>query len=436
MQADKLQQSLWTGFYDFAVAVKMAGQGMIHRGMATSSRMADVYLACQLWDLADDALDQVLDLAQGQWGVSGLSIGCVVPPINALRANPNAEPRVIRTAGGWCFPTNPDLYAATRAKPRTCDLFRGRDPLRRVVDACRERDLQVRLEVWASTAAAVTAKYPDAACKDLFGHLVPDRICLVNTDSQELIVATCRDLVEQYVPDAVVLHDLWPGSAGPSDLHFPFSVGDAGRALLALCFCETCLRLAHGPSDGQAARRAALARMDRILHSGQPDDSPLLSLYNDEVLGGFIAAQWQTAAGLVRSIRSAISAPPIVTIDAALAGHSQVTEHLSQMDRVCVSAAEMHAEEAESAARIALALSPAARQAGVQLPAYPHDGCCAPAPESALLVRVLSRLFEMGVAAVTLQEYGHIPAEAYAGVRQAVRFSRRKSLGPQPPASV
>lgn len=414
--------------------------------------MFQVHLICHLWDLLDEGVDEVLDRLQGELGLAGVCVPVVCPPVALLRARPPGAPgRIFRSRGGLFFAPQEEYYQATRCKPVVSTWLKGRSAsagLRRVADGCRKHGLAFRVVVATSAAGRMTARNPHAAAKTVFGDSWPDRLCLVNPDVRSFVVGLCRDLADNYGPTAIELTELHVGRVGRrragAESVAGLDLGPGGRALLELCFCESCRQLDQdggprqaGGLDIASAVRSAEVRLSRVLETGRAIDQTANQVLGDDpALCAHVKSQWRALTDLVQTVRKEIACELIVhayddSVRAAADPCPLTDGGPAPLDAILIRhgwVEQPSGEDVESVARSAVARAGPGTRAELQIPVY--ELCQATVPDAtqvaaSVLVRTLSRLAELGIASVSLDSYGQVPASALTGVKQAVRFARR-----------
>ena len=405
--------------------------------------MFQANMICHLWDLLDEGVEEVLDRLQGELGVSGVCVPVVCPPQAQLRCRPGAGPRIFRTRGGAFFAPQDAYYQATRCKPAASGWLKNRNPLQLVAEQCRKRKLDCRAVVHSSSTALLARRHAQAAAKTVFGDAWPERICLVNPDVQALLVGLCRDLAENYQLSAIELRGFHMGRIRPDSLGFdpPFDLGPGGYALLQMCFCESCRQRADSSSEvshdlgPESAARSAETRLRRILEAGPATGglglTPEQLLADDAPLREHAAGQWRALAGLLESICRECDCPVILhTYDDLIQGAARDHpladgEPIRGPAAVLAHVRSVSLSETEEVARTVVGLAGPGQGAEVEIRPYVGQPVDAEPTGAPALVRNLSRLVELGVRSVNLDDYGRIPEAAWPGVKQAIRFARR-----------
>lgn len=390
--------------------------------------MFHVSVQCYLWDLVDEGIDDVLDRLKGEAGATGISVGLAMPKIDELRCHPGVSPRSFRCAGGAQFQADLSLYAGTRVRPVVAGWLRKSNPLPALAEACTKRGMELRAWIVACDSLTVVERNPNAACKDLFGDPSPNRLCPVNPDVREYLRALVAQASETFAISALELDAI--GFAAPHRVHHAaqigMDVGEVGRWLLRLCFCESCRQAAdrHG-IDSSAAARAAELRLERIFRKGEaPEQSVQDVLGDDPLLAEYTHWRCSQVTALLRSIRESCRCRLVLhrrgttetsgTDYRQLAGFADgLLAPASPTDGVPVSDAIEAAQEDVTGtnARVEVAVD-----AG-----FPSCG------EAASLVRALSQAAHGNACGAVVSNYGMIPLARLDWIKQAARYAQRET---------
>lgn len=379
--------------------------------------MFQAFMAAYPWDLWDEGVDDVLGRLQGEVGVTGLSVWAVVPSLTQLRVR-DAKPRVFRTRGGVCFQPVEGRYGSTRCKPVVADWLRGRDVLARIAERCSQREMSFRLLVSASAAGRAARQRPQFACKNALDDASTVSLCLANADVQAYLEGLTADLSEQYQPAGVLLADYvcaW-GDAYVEPLRVGGTpLSDALRALLSICFCESCLQKAGAAgvdtrSALEVVRSAIMRHLDGPASDGRGDHAPAAE---QEPLAAYLRWRGEELSALLRRFATLGGSELVLRTEPTPPSSIQHAVLVSAIpDTVSVQFASTDALEA-----------------GVGLSAKGVEWY---APETLMreadgsgLVSLTARAVELGYKRIEFGNYGHLPADALAAVSRAVRYARR-----------
>lgn len=388
--------------------------------------MFETFVVSHLADLCDSGLDESLDAIQGL-GAGGVTLIVTSPPLARLRCAAAADPRVLRSRGGYFFQPDAAHYADTHLAPVVSSWVRQRQPLTRAVAACRQRGLAVRLRISAFEVGRIAGKHPEAAAKTVYGDVASDTLCPASAAVRALLRGTIRDLAERFAPDAIELSDLryHSGALGAGGLAIGFDPGPGFLALISLCFSEASRQAAaERDIDTEAAARWVKVTLDRALNSGEPLMESLGGLLRDaEIPRGYMQCQQDTLdtllVGLMRSTP--------VGLHLVLPGDDE--------DGVVPSSASVKAAagvvleaDIESSEDVALDLSELRRRFGdgvritLDLDAAGELGAI---PQG--LVSSVKAAVDQRAAAVSFSEWGIMPSTRLAAIKQAVRYAVRSS---------
>jgi hypothetical protein len=389
--------------------------------------MFKVQVIAYPWDLEDEGIDRVLDTLQGEVGVQGLSVVAASEPVCELRARPEAIPRVFRSRGGLYFHPGGECYSDTRLKPVTSRWLKSRDPIARVAETCRERNIGLRLIVQTRRIGRLAEKNPTLVAKSVFGDESTAALCPINPDVRAFFCDLVADVCRQYSPEAVEIHDMDRPfeTAVLSSAADRYALGPAGEALFSICFCESCRQWAsENGADAEGAARSADVTLGKAIESGQALIGTLDDLIAaDEILGAYVESLRVGHAEVVDAMARAASR------DVALRVTAQADRHcgrLSRLVRECqaiVADAEIPLSEAHDDP-LTLAHDIAATRDDL------HCDARIPAREATfgdppIAVQTLRLLVDRGVAGAHLDHYGVMGAVELNAAKQAVRYARR-----------
>jgi hypothetical protein len=377
-----------------------------------------LFLLAYPWDVADEGLGPRLDRLRGEVGVTGLSLWAAAPPVAELRAR-DVAPRVFCSHGGVLFQPSDRLYVNLRAQPIVSTWLRNSNPIKQVAEACAARDIKLRAVISASATGRLAERYPEFACRNLFGGESQHRVCLGSADVQSLLGALIADLTAQCELSAVVLTDFaitWPDMLNGCFQAGPL-LGPVEQSLLGACFCPACQRNSHeGGVDAAAAKRTATQFLQQFLDDGGRWEKPLDEfLAQHPAVTAYRRSQMQILNNFLRKLNDACRCG-IILDGGGSEGRGAVAPDpaIAAGFITPVERAEQHAIAARSAGS----------RGEIRLPAWwamPARG-----PQ---LVGLLPEAARQGVAGVTIDHYGILPDTALTTLRQAIRFTRRSVSG-------
>ncbi len=372
-----------------------------------------LFLLAYPWDVADETLGPRLDRLAGEVGVTGLSVWAASPPVVALRAR-EVTPRVFQSRGGVFFQPGDRHYAGLRAQPIVSTWLRAGDPLKQVAQACASRTLELRTVVSGSAMGRLAERYPELSCRNLFGAESQQRTCLGNAEVQGLLLATCADLSTQFSPSAMVLADFaigWSDARSDAFRCGPV-LGPVEHLLLVTCFCGACVRSAEEAGiDAPGARRTAMRQLQTTLEQGTVEAKPSDEwLSGEPVLASYRRRQVQVLNSLLRRLADACRCPIVLDMTPEATG-------LASPESAVAATVITPIERSE---QLGLAVKTGAPRNEIRLPAWWAMGSRGPQ-----LVGLLPEAARLGIAAVTIDDYGAVPDATLNTLKQAVRFTRR-----------
>lgn len=367
------------------------------------------------WDLVDENLDVVLDRLHGDVGVAGLSLWTATPPVLALRVAAD-QPRVIRSDGGLLFHADRAPYSATRCQPLEAPGSTTGNRIARIIAGCAQRDMPVRAVVSASRLGRLPKRHPEMCCKNVFGIESQAVLCLGNPDVAAFLVGLVSELSGRWPLSAVVVRDFdicWV-EAFSADLRTP-PLGEVGRWLLSLCFCESCRQRAGeaGVDVESACRSVAKYVVGSMETSGTPSESSATAVSDDPSLAAFLRWRGEELSRLL--VRLVDSCGCDLLLD-----RGGIHERHEASDEPVLTAPAGVVTKIESAEALASAAFPAARRNELRLPLNLTAGVDGPT-----LVSLCSRAVESGFDAVEIDDFASLPESAMTPIKQAARFARR-----------
>jgi hypothetical protein len=296
--------------------------------------------------------------------------------------------------------------------------------LRGLGDACRKAGLSLQAWVVCCQGSALAARYPWAAGKDVFEDVLPGGLCPSNPDVREYVQAVVDDLSSNYGLEAVVLDAAcYPAQHSHAHRQSGIEPGPVETLLMGLCFCESCRQEAvQAGLDIDATVRTAQVTLERWMTTGQPAPLSLDAFVaKDRLVDEYLQMRCRLVARWLSRLRASCSPgllyhvprePLAVGVDVRAVAEHVDASLLTLEDGPGRSATE----DQERWAGLAGGMS----RLAVRVQAYPP--ACADAPS---LVRTLTGLAELGVARAYIENYGLIPLERLAWLRQAIRAAQR-----------
>ncbi len=394
------------------------------------------------WDLVHEATAHALDFLQGEVGMTGVTVCAAGGPLVQWQRRGD-ESRIFRTRGGLYFPPDPQRYADTRCKPVVSDWVKKRDPLARLGEACAARGLRLRATVSATRVGRMALRHPALAVKNALAAQSESALCLSNPDVQAFLGALVADLAARPGVAGVVVRDLiscW-AEAGADSLAAPFGLAPTDRALLGLCFCESCVQQAGAAVDAAAARRSVQNYLQRRAAGSMEEAVLRRAVPDDPVLQRYLAWQSETAAALLNRLADSTSLDLHVLVDSAHIAMGRAFQPSVGPARQPVDA-EPNPMTVRSSNVLQASAGPTPLPAAIvpiaawtELPAESLGSRpplevelttsllrSSPAPD---VVAGMQRLAAVGVCAVSVADYASLPASAWTALKQGIRFARR-----------
>ncbi len=379
--------------------------------------MFAAYLRMFPWDLLDDDLESMLDRLHGDVGLSGISLWMALPPTEYLRSR-CLKPRFVRSGGGLLFPFNEAAYVGTRCKPLIADWVRGKEPLRRIGEACAKRGLSIRAVISASRTGRLAHRYPEMACKSVFQDPCDESVCLSHPDVRSFLSAMVSDLSSREGVGAVVLSNYliaWtPGLRRHREVDPP-GLGDVERILISTCFCESChQRAVEAGVDVAAARRCVEVLVSKALEAARPGDRSLSGVLADSPpLAAYFAWRSRELSQLLECLSQASKC------ELVLERYDDGMEGVLQSD-LEMTARTVVLHRGQDCTTRTVATCAAARRNELLIPTNHVEDSKGPK-----LVSALARAAEAGFAAAEFDGFDRLPDSWLTTVKQAVRFARR-----------
>lgn len=430
-------------------------------------------MRCNLWDLVDEGIDDVLDRLKGEAGITGISVPLVCPPVEQLRPHKGVSPRTFRSQGGAQFQPRAEFYANTRLKPVVAEWLKKSNPLPAVAEACAKRGLSLRGEIDCCQSPVLIEKYPFAAAKDVFGETNPNWLCPVNPDVAEFLIAQAIELGSMAILNSMeIQHFQFPyerfhrfflpnptadTAADESELprnrlnlneseeQTPLSGlvsklrQDLDRArtrvdhlihenvvgwLLSLCFCESCRQCAGRESIALAEfEKAVLKCLETSFYSGEPPDDSITQLIaaNDH-LEKFLQWRDRRIEDSIKEMKQRVQLPLLMHRRVDNAGRDDDVQLARHMNGLVITMFKL-----SRSGSVERSLRVAQRRFGDTLPLhvkFTTAGFAGP-KDSTELVRGVSEAAQDQVVEIVFDNYGGTPLSRLAWIKQAVRKALR-----------
>lgn len=391
--------------------------------MFTTGILADI------WNVVDFGIEESLDLIQSV-GAQSISLRVTSSRVSQLRAGEFDGPRMFRSDGGYFFQPDKSKYANTRIKPVVASWLKSRDPLEKIAESCRKRDLELRLRISALEHPLIASRYPEGVTKSVFGDSAPETLSAANPDVVELLRATACDLTSRCPKSAIELEEIcFRSGARESDcLQLGPDFDDGFFSLLALSFDESSRQFAIRENvDVDAVSRWISVTLEKALSDGHPVESLHMELMEESpILKSFVHSQIDAVTILVSQVETAIeNALSVVFCGQVFDGSfPRVDCDALKNDRsVIIQSQDGFVHESQEGSEFFWGIENlsnvhTARQ--TQMSTIPWD-----VPER--LVSEVKSYADSGLSGVVLAGFGLFPQSGFDVIKRAFRFASRSS---------
>lgn len=390
---------------------------------------ADIGIVYPLWNHTDGG-DSLLERVAGEVGIDHVTIPVITGARTIFRFFGPIETPYFRTEGGWHFPPNQPLYAASGIKPRTARWMGQRDDLARVVDAARGLGIRVIFRLDVSAPEGLGAKAIEYAPRNAWGDAYESAPpCISNPQIRELVQATLGDLM-RYAPDGFevvnpALDTIFPELV-MSLLESPFGPG------LELCFCAACRQIAAAEVDAEQAARSVRAHNSRFASTFKPGmgtEELAERFQTDKVLAEYVFSRVRSAESWLSSLAARYPDKTIFTGPIGATPSSIAFNEIEGVRRLSAFAPMDDDDADETDEAISASAGGDEDDETRQTPA-PTDALVVPlwwswrsGPDR--LVRAISGMVEHGFTYLDISEIDQTPQGTIDWLRQAVRYARR-----------
>ncbi len=266
------------------------------------------------WDILDGGIDEVVNRAANEWGLTSLSLTSSYH--NAKFLLPRRTKEKVFLSGGSAVYFRPDesLYGGGPIRPVVTPRTELLDVLDRTLEACRRHGLSLRAWTVALHNSRLGAAHPEVAEVNCFGDPYEWALCPSNADARAYASALVRDLATNHDLDALDVESI--GFHGLRHGHHHELIGISWGAieefLMGLCFCPACIERAGAAGiDGEALRAKVAAMLDARFRdeatmpneeaAGEGQVTSLLTQWED--LRRFVQVRLDTVTSLVEEIK-------------------------------------------------------------------------------------------------------------------------------------
>jgi len=380
--------------------------------------MLELFVIAYPWDLPEAQVGNVLDELRGEVGITGLTLWVAAPPAAQLRAGA-WHPRVFRTRGGVFFQPEDRRYAQTRCQPIVSSWVTMGNPLETIAKACAARGMDLRVLVSAADTGRMAERYPEFACRSAFGDESRARLCLAHVEVQAYLRGMALDLCTHAGVTALTLADFDIRWSDADDLHGGDPLGPLEQALLAVCFCESCVQRSQSAGiDVEAARRAVEQGVNLAFEQGPELGVSVESFFAEhEGLVEHRRRQVEELNTLLRKLKEACRCDLLLERTA----YDSSADGVGGLDLSIPSAVITRMGDP--------ILLPAVMPPGAKRNELKLSATAAIGPAASGLIGILPDAAKAGFAAVEIEHYGLLSDSALTTLKQAIRFARRSAAG-------
>jgi hypothetical protein len=386
-------------------------------GMFTTGILADI------WNVVDFGIEESLDLIQSKLGAQSISLRVTSSRVSQLRVGEFEGPRIFRSDGGYFFQPDKSKYANTRIKPVVASWLKSRDPLEKIVVACKKRDIELRLRISTLESPVIATRYPEAASKTIFGDVAPETLAAANSDVVELLRATVIDLSNRFAPSAIELDD--PRFHSGAGYDHEFDTSDGFYSLMRLSFDESSAQsaIARGV-DVEALTRWGQVAMEKEINGGESLGDAFDELMAKfPLLEAYVDSQIEDVTQLVTQLAGSAICPVAIVFGAFMdeGNIPRIDDEVFAHDRSAIVESFICTEEECEILEGFVAVK------DLKASSIAHEipmGCIAPDNPQRLVAEV-RRLAVSGYGGAILSSFGLICPTFYESIKQAFRYASR-----------
>ncbi|MFD1931818.1 hypothetical protein ACFSKW_10035 [Nonomuraea mangrovi] len=255
-------------------------------------------------DLRSEGMEKTLDRIRG-YGVGGVTVGVVHHRTRDV--TPHGLSRLTLRHDGAHFPLPEDLFGELRLRPAPGHL----DVLEGLREACSSRGLKFHGWTVFLRNEAIGVEHPDVTVRNCFGDRgYPTDLCPAHPDVRLYAVALARAVARLGV-DSVVAESLHYRPLKAERSFVPLGPMDA--YLMALCFCDFCMRRASDLGVNAEVARDECSRIVGAVLDGEPPAQgevtrAALTAYAGPDVVNYARARSETVTSLVSEVSAAVSA--------------------------------------------------------------------------------------------------------------------------------
>jgi hypothetical protein len=260
-----------------------------------------------LWDLVDEGYESVLSRLKDQ-GLTSVSLACAYHAGRFLLPH-NPKRNVIFLEDGTVY-FNPRLALYGHVKPRVNSLVREGHDVKELKKHADRMGLETRAWVVCCHNTPLGMKYPEIACRDVFGDRLYHNLCPSNSDVQAYIRGLIQDIAS-YGVSTIELEALqFQGYAhGYHHEREGLTLTTTARFLLGLCFCDSCLQRASNAQVDLHAVQTFTKKTLEEYFTGPPSAAeryPTIDTLPSDIFGPFLTWRKAVVVSFVEYLMEAV----------------------------------------------------------------------------------------------------------------------------------
>ncbi len=372
------------------------------------------------WDLQDEGYDVVLRNLKEHVGLNAINLASAYHTFDMLRPHRHSNNTLQVSQAAIYFQPQRDLYSDTCIKPAVSPLMGRENWWGHAAEEANRVGLDLNSWTVFLHNSHLAQTYPHCAIVRCNGDVSISALCPANPDVRAYTIALSLDLVKNYGIKLLECESL--DYAGWGHLHFHAKhgvpLGDGGRYLLSLCFCNACQKQAVDRGiDFVRLRDSVSQKIRGLFATGQPIDASPEQLVNElpELTALHIMRQ-QVVTSLVREIQDAIQIPLsyILMGDAKISGANpkNIIEIANSVEILSYTNDPKRTHQAISE-RLPFLKTPSQLVVGLQ--AYPTAS-----PDAQTLCQNVTTARSLGINKFAFYNYGIMPLPCLDWVKQAI----------------
>jgi hypothetical protein len=250
------------------------------------------------WDVARLGVDEVLSDLRSH-DIDGIDLAATYHPISTLSPRGDSIGGFFSPRGAVYFPARAERYGLLRP-----EVWPDADLVRVWPDVAQRIDtFGLELNAWTVCLFQpwIAQRYPETARVLAGGARLDSGVCVSNHEFHEYAAALVGDMIDQFPISLIKLEGVYPPmfDYGWTRRRIFFELTSEQKALMALCFCESCRARANEIGlDVNGVRQ----RTQAALRVGSSATDPL----SDEEVRAYSAVAPAAAKELIHALSSAV----------------------------------------------------------------------------------------------------------------------------------